>query len=272
MTVPQLLCWKKKGRKISAITAYCFTTARLVEQAGIDLVLVGDSLANVVQGLDTTLPVTVEEVIYHTRAVRRGLTRPLLVADMPFMSYQVSGEEALRNAGRLMKEGGAQAVKLEGGREHLETVRRLVQCGIPVMGHLGLTPQSIHQIGGYRVQGRTEQAAQRILEDARSLEEAGIFSLVLECVPAGLARQVTEALAVPTIGIGAGGHCDGQILVLQDVLGMNPEFQPRFVRRFAQLGEEIVRALTVYGNEVREGTFPGEEESFDPVPNGRAGH
>jgi 3-methyl-2-oxobutanoate hydroxymethyltransferase len=266
VTTRQLSCWKKKGRKITAVTAYSFTEAKLVEQAGIDVILVGDSLGNVIQGLDSTIPVTLEDIIYHSRAVRRAIQRPHLVGDMPFMSYQVSVEDALRNAGRLMKEGGVQSVKLEGGRERIEAVRRMVEAGIPVMGHLGLTPQSIHQLGGYRVQGRSKEAYQRIAQDAKMLEEAGAYAVVLECVPVALAREVTATLTIPTIGIGAGWCCDGQILVLHDLLGLNTEFKPTFVRQFAHLGEEVVHALQTYASEVQGGTFPAATESFDPQP------
>ena len=266
VTTRQLVNWKKNGRKIVCITAYDFTMARLVEQAGIDLILVGDSLGNVIQGLDTTLPVTIEDIIYHSRAVRRGIGRAHLVGDMPFLSYQVSPLDALRNAGRLMKEGAVQSVKLEGGREHAEAIRAMTNAGIPVMGHLGLTPQSIHKLGGYRVQGRDDESARRILEDAKILQEAGIYSLVLECVPDRLAGEITHSLDIPTIGIGAGADCDGQILVLQDMLGLNADFKPKFVRRFAELGEETVSALESYAEAVKGGTFPSADETFDPKP------
>jgi 3-methyl-2-oxobutanoate hydroxymethyltransferase len=267
VTTKDLARWKHKGRPISAVTCYDYTMALLVDQAQVDVVLVGDSLGNVVQGLETTLPVTLDDVLYHCRAVRRGLMRAHLVGDMPFLSYQVSTEEAMRNAGRLMKEGGVQAVKLEGGREVAETVHRMVRAGIPVMGHLGLTPQSVHQLGGFRVQGRSEESARRILEDARILEEAGIYSLVLECVPERLGRDVTQALSVPTIGIGAGRYCDGQILVLHDLLGLTAHFRPKFVRRFAQLGEAVVTALKNYVDEVQAGSFPSADETFEPQPS-----
>jgi 3-methyl-2-oxobutanoate hydroxymethyltransferase len=267
VTIQQLARWKQKGRRLVAVTAYDYTMARLVERAQVDVVLVGDSLGNVVQGLDTTLPVTLEDVIYHSRAVRRALTHAHLVGDMPFMTYQVSVEQAMRNAGQLMKEGGVQSVKLEGGRERAEAVRRLVEAGIPVMGHVGLTPQSVHQLGGYRVQGRGDAAARRLLEDASILEEAGAYAVVLECVPARLAQQVTSRLSIPTIGIGAGPHCDGQILVLPDLLGLNDDFKPRFVRRFAELGERVVEALERYAAEVKSGSFPAAEETFDPSPS-----
>lgn len=266
VTTRKLVSWKRKGRKIVCVTAYDYTMARLVEEAGIDLILVGDSLGNVIQGLDTTIPVTLEDVIYHSRAVRRGIQRAHLVGDMPFLSYQISREEALRNAGRLMKEGAVHSVKLEGGREHAESIRAMTNAGIPVMGHLGLTPQSVHTLGGYRVQGRDDESAHRIVEDAKILQEAGIYALVLECVPDRLARGITDTLEVPTIGIGAGAQCDGQILVIQDLLGLNQEFKPKFVRRFAELGEQTVSALQAYSDAVKEGTFPNAEETFDPKP------
>lgn len=267
VTTQQLVRWKQKGRRIVCVTAYDYTMARLVDRASVDLVLVGDSLGNVVQGLETTLPVTLEDVIYHSRAVRRALTSAHLVGDMPFMSYQVNVEQAMLSAGRLLKEGGVQSVKLEGGRERAEAVRRMVEAGIPVMGHLGLTPQSVHQLGGYRVQGRSDAAARRIVEDAAILEEAGAYAVVLECVPERLAAQITSRLAIPTIGIGAGPHCDGQILVLPDLLGLNEDFKPKFVRRFANLGDQVVEALDRYATEVKEGSFPAEEETFDPAPS-----
>lgn len=265
LTIRSLQKYKRDGRKIAAVTVYDYTFARLVDQAGIDLVLVGDSLGNVIQGQDTTIPVTLEDVIYHCRAARRGLRRAHLVADMPFLTYQISVEQAMTNAARLMQEGGAHSVKLEGGRQQAEVVSRLVGAGIPVMGHLGLTPQSIHQLGGHRVQGRSESAASRILEDALILQDAGAWALVLECVPEALALEISQKLDIPTIGIGAGAGCDGQILVLQDLLGLNGDFNPRFVRRFANLAEQTVAALEGYGEAVRGGTFPAAEETYDPI-------
>ena len=266
VTARKLAFWKKKGRKIVAVTAYDYTFGRLVDASKVDLVLVGDSVGNVVQGLDSTLPVTVEDIIYHARAVRRALHHAHLVGDMPFMSYQASIGDGLRNAGRLMKEGTVQSVKLEGGREHAELVSKLVVSGIPVMAHLGLTPQSVHQLGGYRVQGRDNDTARRIVADAKILEQAGAYALVLECVPERLAEEISKALAIPTIGIGAGPYCDGQILVIQDLLGLNLDFTPKFVRRFANLGEEAVEALDDYADAVREGRFPAAEETFDAKP------
>ncbi|MCA9562449.1 MAG: 3-methyl-2-oxobutanoate hydroxymethyltransferase [Myxococcales bacterium] len=266
LTIRQLVSWKASGRKIVCATAYDYTMARLVDQAGVDLILVGDSLGNVVQGHDTTIPVTVDDIIYHARAVRRAITRPHLVSDLPFMAYSISVEDGMRNAARLMQEGGVHSVKIEGGREHAELVHRLVQAGVPVMAHLGLTPQSVHQLGGYRVQGRDADGAMRILEDAKILEDAGAYAVVLECVPEGLAHQVSTALQIPTIGIGAGPQCDGQILVLHDLLGLNLEFKPKFVRRFAELGQLGIAALETYAESVREGSFPALGETFDPEP------
>lgn len=253
---------KEEGVPIAMLTAYDYSLARMVDEAGIDMILVGDSLGNVVLGYDSTVPVTMEDMLHHVKAVCRGVSRALVVADMPFMSYQVSAEDALRNAGRFLKETGARAVKLEGGREVAQTVRRIVDAGIPVMGHIGLTPQSVHQLGGYRVQGRDEETAKKLVEDARILEEAGVFSLVLECVPAPLARFITQEVNVATIGIGAGPHCDGQVLVLHDMLGMYPRPSPRFVKKYASLHEQIAAALAAYREEVRERTFPGPEHSF----------
>lgn len=254
---------KEAGQKITMLTAYDYPLARLVDEAGIDAILVGDSLGNVVLGYDSTIPVTVDDMVHHVKAVTRGAKRAMVVADMPFLSYHVSREEALRNAGRLIQEGGAQAVKLEGGQEVAETVRAITAAGIPVMGHLGLTPQSVHQIGGYRVQGKDEGAAQKLLDDARALEEAGAFSLVLECVPAPLAALVTEKLGLVTISIGAGAGCDGQILVTHDLLGLLGGFSPKFAKRYANLREEIDKALRAYKAEVETGDFPAPEHQFE---------
>jgi 3-methyl-2-oxobutanoate hydroxymethyltransferase len=263
MTVPKLVGRKRKGRKIVMVTCYDATFARLVDRADIDAVLVEDSLGNVIQGHETTLPVTLEDVIYHSRAVSRGLKRPLLVADLPFMTYQVSREEALRNAGRLMQEGRAQAVKLEGGVRVAETVAMLVEMGIPVMGHIGLTPQSVHGFGGYRIQGRGDEAASRLKADAKALEQAGVFSIVLEGIPTDLAREITESVSVPTIGIAAGPHCDGQVLVLYDLLGLDDTFTPRFVKHYAHLSGTVQVALEQFADEVRDGIFPAPEHSFE---------
>lgn len=262
VTTRSLQEMKRGGTRIAALTAYDAVMARIFDQAGIDLILVGDSVANVVQGRQTTLPVTLDEIIYHTKAVTRGVARAMVVADMPFMSYQVRVDEAFRNAGRIMKETDAGAVKLEGGEEHSEAVRRMTAVGIPVMGHLGLQPQSIHQYGGYRPRGTTVNEADRILSDAKILEEAGAFSIVLEKVPADLARRVTASLTIPTVGIGAGPHCDGQILVSTDMLGLTLDFQPRFVRRYESFAERAGDAARRYASDIREGTFPNENESY----------
>ncbi|HIE12118.1 MAG TPA: 3-methyl-2-oxobutanoate hydroxymethyltransferase [Desulfotomaculum sp.] len=254
--------WKEEKRPITMLTAYDFPTARLVDEAGIDAILVGDSLGNVVLGYDSTLPVTMEEMLHHTRAVARGVSRALVIGDMPFLSYQVSIPEAVRNAGLFLKGAGAQAVKLEGGQEVADTVRAIASSGIPVMGHIGLTPQYVHQLGGYRVQGRQAQAARRLLQDAVSLAEAGVFSIVLECVPAEVARHITAAVGVPTIGIGAGVDCDGQVLVTHDLLGLYGGFSPKFVKRYANLVGEIRRALESFKREVIDQKFPGPEHAF----------
>ena len=257
---------KVRGRKIAMLTAYDYPFARMFDQAGIDLLLVGDSLGMAVQGRDTTLPVTVDEMIYHLRMVTRACTRALVIGDMPFLSYQVSADDALRNAGRLIKEGGAEAVKLEGGVSVADTVRRMVNVDIPVMGHIGLTPQSIHRMGGYRVQGRVEGRAagcrERLLEDAAALEAAGAFAIVLEGMPAELAAEITERCAVPTIGIGAGPGCDGQVLVMHDMLGITDTRKPRFVKSYASLSEIVASAAAAYAREVREGVFPAPEHCY----------
>ena len=261
--VPDLKEKKRRGEKIVVLTAYDATMARLFERAGIDVLLVGDSLGNVIMGCETTLPVTLDVMVHHTRAVSRGARRSLVVADMPFLTYQVTVPEAVRNAGRLLQEGGAAAVKIEGGRPMLETVERLVDVGIPVMGHLGLTPQSVHQLGGYRQQARAEQEAVRLLEDARALEQAGAFSLVLESIPADVAAAVTAALSIPTIGIGAGPHCDGQVLVSYDAFGLFEGPVPPFVKQYARLGELLTTAAAAYAEDVREGRYPAHEQ---PTP------
>ena len=265
VTLQTLRAMKETGERIAMLTAYDATFARLLDQAGVEILLVGDSAGMVVAGHANTLPVTMEESIYHCRAVARGVERAQIVGDMPFMSYQVSLEEGVRNAGRLVKEGGAEAVKLEGGAEYAELARRLSRIGIPVMGHLGLTPQSVHQMGGFKVQGRDAASATRILADARALEEAGCYALVLEGIPRDLARQVTEAVTIPTIGIGAGPECDGQVLVIYDLLGMNEQFRPKFVKRYEQLGVRIRTAVEEFVTEVKSGHFPTEEHSFSGV-------
>lgn len=253
---------RKGGEKIAVLTAYDATFARVLDAAGVDVLLVGDTLGMVVQGNDDTLSVTLEDVIYHTRAVVRGASRALVVADMPFMTYQVSADQALMSAGRLMKEAGAQAVKLEGGRAVCAAVSRMVDAGIPVMGHLGLTPQSVHALGGFKVQARDEAARDRLLADARALERAGVFSIVLEAVPRAVGKLVTESVSVPTIGIGAGPDCDGQVLVCYDFLGLFQGFVPRFVKRYAELGETVSAAARSYVEEVRAGKFPEDRHSF----------
>lgn len=253
---------KEAGKKITMLTAYDFSMAKLLDDSGIDMLLVGDSLGNVILGYDSTLPVTMEDMIHHTRAVSRGAQKAMVVADMPFMSYQVSVEDALRNAGRLMKEAGAQAVKLEGGREVRAAVEAIVQAGIPVVGHLGLTPQAVHALGGFKVQGKSREAAKKILEDAKILEESGVFAIVLECVPALLAEKITHSLAIPIIGIGAGAQCDGQVLVTHDLLGIYSGFSPKFVKKFANLHISVTEAILGYKTQVENGTFPGPEHSF----------
>ncbi|MFB6265132.1 MAG: 3-methyl-2-oxobutanoate hydroxymethyltransferase [Bradymonadaceae bacterium] len=253
----------REGEPIAMVTCYDYAFAKLVDRAGLDAVLIGDSLGNVVQGEETTLPVTLDEIVYHARAVGRGTENAHVIADLPFMSYQVSVEEAVRNAGRVLKESAVQAVKVEGGREVVPAVERMVEVGIPVMGHLGLTPQSIHEVGGYRVQGREDEAADELIEDARALEEAGVYSLVLEMVPSELAARVTRAVDVPTIGIGAGDETDGQVLVLHDLLGMDDDFQATFVKEYADVSGTVVDALRRYAGEVRSGAFPEDDHSFD---------
>ncbi|MBI2265544.1 MAG: 3-methyl-2-oxobutanoate hydroxymethyltransferase [Armatimonadetes bacterium] len=267
ITVETLLRKKRHGERITMVTAYDWSQARLAYDAGMDLLLVGDSLGMVVLGYETTLPVTMEEMLHHTKAVVRGAPQAFVTADMPFLSYQVSQEEAVRNAGRFLKEAGATAVKVEGGSEALGAIRAILASGIPVMGHLGLTPQKVHQMGGYKVQGKTLESARLLLEEARILEEAGVFSLVLECVPAQLAERVTKNLAIPTIGIGAGRECDGQVLVFHDMLGLIPGRGPKHSKRYAHLASEIIDALRHYGREVRESLFPEEGHSFE-MPEG----
>jgi 3-methyl-2-oxobutanoate hydroxymethyltransferase len=255
--VPDLREMKKRGEKIAMLTAYDATMARLLDRAGVDVLLVGDSLGMVALGYETTLPVTLDDMIRHTGAVARGARRALVVADMPFLAAQVGVADALRNAGRLMQEGGAHAVKIEGGRPVLDAVRRLVEVGIPVMGHLGLLPQSVHQLGGFRPQASGEEAARQLIADARALEQAGAFAIVLESIPAAVAEAATAALSIPTIGIGAGSRCDGQVLVSYDALGLS-DVAPPFVKQYARLGEQVVEAARAYAKEVREGKFPAD--------------
>ena len=262
VTVRDVVARKGAG-KLVMISTYDALFARLADESEVDIILVGDSVGNVVAGFESTLRVTLEHMIYHGAAARRGTTRALLVVDMPFLTYHISTEDALRNCGRVMQETGAQAVKLEGaGEEILAATRALVRSGIPVMGHLGFTPQSVHALGGYRVQGKEADAAERMVADARRLEEAGVFSIVLELVPAAVAQRVTEAVSVPTIGIGAGAACDGQVLVLHDLLGLNDAFAPKFLKRYANMGEEARAAVRRFGDEVRSGAYPDDAHSF----------
>ncbi len=264
VSVLELLEMKRRGERISALTAYDYLFARRVDAAGVDVVLVGDSLAQVVLGLDSTLPVTLDQMIHHACAVCRGVKRALVVVDLPFLSYQVSREDAIRNAGRVLKETGATAVKLEGGSEAIvATVEAMVSIGIPVMGHLGFTPQSVHTLGGFRVQGRDDAGRERLQVEARRLEDAGAFALVLEMVPGALATTVSQSLQIPTIGIGAGAGCDGQVLVLPDMLGLNPDFQPRFLRHFGAIGEQVDAALHAYVDAVKSGEYPAAEHTFE---------
>jgi 3-methyl-2-oxobutanoate hydroxymethyltransferase len=260
-TIPDLGRMKADGSKIVMITAYDALFARIFDEAGVDVLLVGDSLGQVVLGHPDTLNVTMDDMVRHTGAAARGRRRALLVADMPFLSYQASVPDAVRNAGRLLQ-AGAEGVKLEGGRNAAETIRALANVDIPVMGHIGLTPQSVHRMGGYRVQGKTDTQRERLLDDAAAVQEAGAFAVVLEGMPSALAAEITESLTIPTIGIGAGPRCDGQVLVMQDLLGLFDEFRPKFVRRFGELRQPVSDAVTAYAAAVREGTFPGKEHSF----------
>ncbi len=266
LTITDLRKMKGTGEKIAMVTAYDASMARLVDDAGVDAILVGDSLGMVFQGHDSTLPVSLEHMVYHGAAVRRGLARSHgrahLTVDMPFGSYQAGVDEAVTGAMRLAAEGGAEAVKLEGGAEYCDVIQRIVRAGVPVIGHIGLTPQSVHRMGGYVVQGKDSEKAHRLLRDARALEDAGCSALVLECIPAELGRAITHQLRIPTIGIGAGPHCDGQVLVVNDLLGMDGSFKPKFVKRYAALGAAIGDAVAAYVADVRQGTFPSEEHSF----------
>ncbi len=261
-TVLDIQKMKAEGEKIAVLTAYDYPFARLMDLAGIDVILVGDSVGSVVSGYDNTLPVTMDEMIYHTRAVVRGSAGALVVADMPFLSYQVDRRDARLNAGRLIKEGGAQAVKLEGGVNVAETIRAIVDMDVPVMAHIGLTPQSIHRMGGFRVQGKKEEQADKLLTDALAVQEAGAFALVLEGIPKPLAKRITEAVAIPTIGIGAGIHCDGQVLVIHDILGLCEKYSPKFVKKFADVSGIISQGIQDYIREVKDGAFPDDEHSF----------
>jgi len=263
ISVDTIISMKKKSEKIVALTAYDFISARILDESGVDIILVGDSAANVFAGEKTTLPITMEELLYHTRVVARAVKNALVVADMPFLSYQVSMESAVYNAGRFLQVGAC-AVKLEGGQPVVPTVKRLVDLGIPVMGHLGLTPQSVHKFGGYKLQGVGEKAAERMIQDAKDLQAAGAFSVVLEKIPRVLAKRISAAVEIPTIGIGAGPDCDGQVLVLHDMLGLFEEYRPKFVKRYANLGEQVKQAVEHYKKDVKEGLFPDTEHSFDP--------
>ena len=262
VTTRTLLTMKQSGERIAMLTAYDYLTARILDEVGVDIILVGDSLGNVIQGHETTLPVTVDDMIYHAKAVKRAVKNALIVVDMPFMSYQNSVDEAVRNCGRLMKEVGVGAVKLEGGEYIADIVRHLVKIGIPVMGHLGLTPQAINKFGTYEVRAQDKKEAAELLKDANVLSEAGVFSIVLEKIPARLAKKVTESIEVPTIGIGAGASCDGQVLVVYDMLGVTEEFRPRFVRRYAEIAEMMRSAFRHYIDDVKSGVFPAREESY----------
>ncbi len=262
VTTRSLLEMKLRGEKIACLTAYESLMARLLDMAGLDIILVGDSVSNVFQGNETTLPVTLDEMIYHTRAVTRGVRRAMVVTDMPFMSFQVTVEEAFRNAGRIMKETHAGGVKIEGGERVAGVIEKISGEGVPVMGHIGLMPQSIHKYGGYKPRGTSEEEANSLVTDARALEQAGAFAIVLEKIPAGLARRITASVAIPTIGIGAGIHCDGQILVSYDMLGLIEDFNPRFVRRYAHLAEIMSRAFAAYAADVKSNSFPTESESY----------
>jgi 3-methyl-2-oxobutanoate hydroxymethyltransferase len=262
VTINTLRKMKQAGERISMLTAYDATFARLFDGAGIEILLVGDSLGMVVQGHDSTLPVTMDQMVYHCAAAARGTEHAHLVADMPFGSYQGSADEAVKNAIRLVAEGGAESVKLEGGAEYVEIVRRISRAGVPVMGHIGLTPQSVHKLGGYVVQGRSEEKAQKLLADAKALEQAGCYALILEAMPAELSAEITASVSIPVIGIGAGAGCDGQVLVCYDLLGMNPDFSPKFVKKYLDLGTQIREAAAHFRDDVRGGTFPGPEHSF----------
>lgn len=262
VTTQTVVEMKRNGEKIGMLTAYDYTMGSIVDQAGIDVILVGDSSSNVMAGYDTTVPMTLDHMIYHTSCVVRGVKRALVIGDLPFMSYQVTAKEALISAGRMMKEAGAHAVKLEGGQSVSPTVKRIVDAGIPVMGHLGLTPQSIYKFGTYKVRAKEADEAQELLDDAKALEEAGAFGIVLEKIPSSLAKKVTESVSIPTIGIGAGPHCDGQVLVIHDMLGLNKDFSPRFLRRYEDLHSKMTTAVGHYIEDVKNGDFPNENEQY----------
>ena len=262
ITINQIKEMKQRGEKITMLTAYDYSTAKIVDEAGIPLILVGDSLGMVVLGYESTIPVTMEEMLHHTKAVVRGTKQAMVIGDMPFMTYHVSVDDALYNAASFIQEGGAQAVKLEGGVTVAEKVSRIVECGMPVMGHIGLTPQSIHQLGGFKIQGKTPEAAARLLEDAQSLEQAGAFAIVLETVPSQVAKIITAKISIPTIGIGAGMDCDGQVQVINDILGSFADFVPKHAKQYAKLTDIISKAVTEYHNEVKAGSFPTEKQSY----------
>jgi 3-methyl-2-oxobutanoate hydroxymethyltransferase len=272
VTVPDVARMKAAGERITMVTAYDCAFARLLDEAGVDMLLVGDSVGMVVQGLPTTLPVTLDEIVYHTRIVVRGRQRALVVGDLPFGSYQASPTQALESAIRLVKDGGAEAVKLEGGIHMARTIEAIAAVDIPVVGHVGLTPQSVHRMGGHRVQGRRHGheagARERVIEDARAVQAAGAFAVVLECIPLDLAAEITAELAIPTIGIGAGAHCDGQVLVLHDLIGLSSDWTPRFAKRYAEVGREVIRAAAAFVGEVKEGVFPTEAQAFEPAKAG----
>ncbi|MBN1035474.1 UNVERIFIED_ORG: 3-methyl-2-oxobutanoate hydroxymethyltransferase [Clostridium botulinum] len=254
--------FKNKGKKISMLTAYDYSMAKIIDESGINGILIGDSLGMVIKGEEDTLSVTVDEIIYHTKSVKKGAKNALIVSDMPFLSYHTSVEEAVKNAGKMIKEGGANAVKLEGGASVIKQIKAIVDAQIPVMGHLGLTPQSVNAFGGFKIQGKSEEAAKRLIEDAKLIEEAGAFAIVLECVPKKVAEIITKEISIPTIGIGAGNECDGQILVYQDMLGMFDDFIPKFVKQYANLGAQMREAIQIYIGEVGEGSFPQDKHSF----------
>ncbi len=262
ITINQIKEMKQRGEKIAMLTTYDYSTARIVDEVGIPLILVGDSLGMVVLGHESTIPVTMEDILHHTKAVVRGTRRSMVIADMPFMTYHITVDDALRNAARFIQEGGAQAVKLEGGVAVAEKIRRIVECGIPVIGHIGLTPQSVHQFGGYKVQGKTPETAVKLLEDARALEKAGAFAIVLETVPTQLAALITRKIGIPTIGIGAGIGCDGQVQVIHDILGWFTDFVPKHTKQYAQLSDIMSSAIADYYNEVKDGSFPTDKQSF----------
>lgn len=261
-TVHDFLKKKKESKKITMLTAYDYPFAQIVDQAGIDVILVGDSLGMVVQGHENTLPVTMDEMIYHAKMVVRAAKNAMVIGDMPFMSYQSSVEDAVKNAGRFLKEAGTSAIKLEGGSEVADHINAMTKSDIPVMAHIGLTPQSIHRMGGYKVQGKTEEAARKLIEEAHIVEDAGAFSVLLEAIPMDLAKKITEELSIPTIGIGAGAYCDGQVLVLHDMLGLFERFVPKFVKKYANLKEDALKAIKTYKEEIEQGSFPSEEQSF----------